>query len=424
MRKLLYIILAIITSIVIVVPILLTHCGSHHNICNCSDTIASDITEGSEETSILYDPDCDTTDYSLIAKYNNIVVYWDPECSSRHLTDDMDNKEGVLLKRYVNDILYDSSIIVGPYNDVIGRNYHCLVLSGVDTVKIDIRKPLPRIINTRRLGELPGCKNYRISKHYALSDSAWTTDFQLNISISDSTLNTMFQFISTLIRDDVVGYFANWNDEDERSVPQIIIYHTKMDNINSMMDYYYRQFCKLYNKEFNDTLTEENVKNGYWNTGDRYSYQLYVYPVWENSDKSLTTWRFYTYGYMGGAHGCEKEYYLTFDNKTGRILGIRDFFKKNVIPQVYERLATQLNIHFGKCQDSQYCLTADLSPSLCITATESDILNEIISGKHYPRPAITNEGIVFTYQAYEKGSNADGILHFTQPYKQDFKLKK
>lgn len=48
----------------------------------------------------------------------------------------------------------------------------------------------------------------------------------------------------------------------------------------------------------------------------------------------------------------------------------------------------------------------------------------VVEGKYYPRHAITNEGIVFSYQTYEKGANFDGVLHFVQPYKNDFQFKR
>ncbi|WP_368408261.1 RsiV family protein [uncultured Duncaniella sp.] len=42
---------------------------------------------------------------------------------------------------------------------------------------------------------------------------------------------------------------------------------------------------------------------------------------------------------------------------------------------------------------------------------------------YYPRPALTNQGVVFSYQPYEKGSFAEGILHFVIPYsKLDVKI--
>jgi len=51
------------------------------------------------------------------------------------------------------------------------------------------------------------------------------------------------------------------------------------------------------------------------------------------------------------------------------------------------------------------------------------ILEEKFDGKIYPRPAVTSSGIVFSYQTYDKGSNADEVLHFTQPFKKDFQIQ-
>lgn len=36
----------------------------------------------------------------------------------------------------------------------------------------------------------------------------------------------------------------------------------------------------------------------------------------------------------------------------------------------------------------------------------------VFEGKYFPRHAITNEGIVFSYQTYENGANFDRVLHF------------
>lgn len=51
-----------------------------------------------------------------------------------------------------------------------------------------------------------------------------------------------------------------------------------------------------------------------------------------------------------------------------------------------------------------------------LESNASEILKEIYDGTYYPRPALTNQGVVFSYQPYEKGSFAEGILHFVIPY--------
>ncbi len=67
---------------------------------------------------------------------------------------------------------------------------------------------------------------------------------------------------------------------------------------------------------------------------------------------------------------------------------------------------------------------ADLDSEYNITTDQSSTMNEDISGNVDPRPAIRNQEIVFSCQTYEKGSNADGVLHFTQPFIKDFYIKK
>lgn len=51
-----------------------------------------------------------------------------------------------------------------------------------------------------------------------------------------------------------------------------------------------------------------------------------------------------------------------------------------------------------------------------LESNASEILKEVYDGAYYPRPALTNQGVVFSYQPYEKGSFAEGILHFVIPY--------
>lgn len=125
---------------------------------------------------------------------------------------------------------------------------------------------------------------------------------------------------------------------------------------------------------------------------------------------------------MGGVHGGETDFFLTFDNQTGRILGISDFFTKTEFNAAVEELTRQLNARMGSDTYTGGELTAELDYDSNVTAVHSKILNEKVNGSLYPRPAITKYGIVFSYQTYEKGSNADGILHFILPFSDDLKI--
>lgn len=185
-------------------------------------------------------------------------------------------------------------------------------------------------------------------------------------------------------------------------------------SVDKMMQFYYSYFCELYNKVFMEEIDSDGVA-----MGDRYSYQFYACPVWENPDSTLTTWRFYNYSYMGGAHGAEIEFFLTFENKSGRILGVSDLYSTESFKDAIANLTRQLNEHVGKLHNGEHDLDADLDSESEVTAIQSRILNEKIEGKIYPRPAITKYGIVFSYQTYEKGSNADGRLHIIVPFNEN-----
>lgn len=348
-----------------------------------------------------------------LAEYSNINVYDDYclEYKDRKYGDDVGAKDETYLIRYVDNEPTDSMILVGPYMRLIGDGALCRIVVGVDTVNVNIKRPFGKVLDLRFRDVLPGCKFYRLSRHYAINDSARSTDFQINIAMKDSTPLFIKDFISDMIRNDVAGYFEE-HVEDEWIIPYVPMIRMRNRSVEQMMEHYYYQFQKLYDKEFKPEPGSDERAYGEW-----YSYQCYAYPVWQNSDSTLTTWKFYNYSYMGGAHGGEHEYFLTFDNSTGRILGASDFFSKKGFKKAIERLADQL--------DAYHCTTgyeADLNAEYNVTAVENSTLNEVIDGKIYPRPAITKQGIVFSYQTYEKGSNPDGVMHFIQPFKKDFHL--
>lgn len=363
--------------------------------------------------------DTATYDWNLISEYGDIRIRWDTGCGYREEADDMDHKEYLWIKRFVGDAVADSALIVGPYRNIIGRGRRLLVVSGVDTLRLDIRRQLPRVVDVRHMDERPGCRRYRLSRHYALNDSSWTTDFQLNISMQDSTPPFIVRFISGEVRDYVAGFFPSCIGS---RITRIGIYNADRDDIEPMMRYYYRQFRSLYRREWGP-LSEDDIRDGLPVVGERYSLQLYVYPVWSSGDGSLTTWRFYAYTYRGGAHGNEDEYFLTFDNATHRILGISDFFRRKDIPRVYDTLTRQLNAYHDRTPDDEYAFAADLEFSGPADSDSVPVLYELYDGKLYPRPALTPQGIVFSYQKYLKGGNIDGVLHFTQPFRRDFRLR-
>lgn len=406
--------------------ILLSGCGNKKNYDNGVEQLDSieieTIVEDTIYSSLEYFEREEKSEYrgNLIVEYDDIKVYADYGLSEEgsKYGDDITAKDETYLIRYVNDIPRDTMILKGPYNSLLGKSCFCKITVGTDTVNVNISKPLNKYLDLRFVGVLPECRFYRYSKHYTLSERSFPTDFQINIAIQDDAPEYIKNFINETIRDDVAGYFGNYSRE-KTTYPHIPLFKIEEGDFEQLSRYYYTQFCRLYKKENSCENDDDEIP-----FGPHYSYQFYVYPVWKNSDSTLITWKFYDYCYMGGAHGGETEYFLTFDNNTGRILGVEDFYTGDEFNKAVNLLRRQLNAYHNRGVSDEYSYSADLDIDSNITALQSTILNEVVGGKLYPRPALTQHGIVFTYQTYEKGSNADGILHFTQPYDNDFKLKR
>lgn len=396
----------IIVSVVILITIFsLSGKGAQESAS--ADEKRSEVQNDSAQSLPYWDkPLVESNDIKVYAEYGLPKNDW-------KLGDDMYYKDDSYLIRYENNGVADSMILVGPHNGIYGEGYFCKVVVGIDTVNIDIRNPFPRTHDLRFKDAIPGCKLFRLSRHYALNEKAWPTDFQINIALKESTPLYIMNFISTMIRDNVAGYFTDYTNDNPQT-PNIPIFKISGNSVDEMMQYYYTLFCTQYNKEFLMDTDPDGVV-----MGDRYSYQFYACPIWENPDSILTTWRFYTYSYMGGAHGGEMEFFLTFENKSGRILGVSDFYSTESFKDAIANLTLQLNEYVEKLHNGEHDLDADLDCESGVTAIQSKILNEKIDGKIYPRPAITKNGIVFSYQKYEKGSNADGTLHFIVPFNGD-----
>lgn len=350
---------------------------------------------------------------NLIVEYDNIKVYADYGLSEEDYKygDDITAKDETYLIRYVDEIPKDTMVLKGPYNSLLGKSRLCQITVGIDTVNVDISKPFKKFIDLRFIGVIPGCHFYRFSKHYTLNDHSFPTDFQINIAIHEDVSGHIKNFINETIRDDVARYFADYSG-DKTIYPHVPLFNIEDGDFNQLSRYYYTQFCRLYKNENSDESDPEEIP-----LGPHYSYQFYAYPIWENSDSTLITWKFYDYCYLGGAHGGETEYFLTFDNNTSRILGVDDFYANDEFKKAIDLLRSQLNAYHNRGVSNEYSYSADLNIDSNVTAVQSTTLNEVIDGKLYPRPALIRQGIVYTYQTYEKGSNADGILHFTQPYK-------
>ena len=142
---------------------------------------------------------------------------------------------------------------------------------------------------------------------------------------------------------------------------------------------------------------------------------LEISPTWESSDKRYVTYRFYSYYYTMGAHGFMEEYYLTFNNETGNLLGFDDIIGNAFFPKAINLLEQKLTAKEAEYHDMDEPYPAAMDAGQ-LEANASVIIKDVYNGSYYPRPGMTKAGIVFSYQPYEKGAFCEGILHFVIPY--------
>lgn len=323
-----------------------------------------------------------------------------------------------LLLTYADTVAVDTCRVIGNGAYVAdGAIFKYAV--GIDTIRYDMRY-LPDSIQPI-LALLPsGTVEHSYTRSFKLNDSSWRCDFKFLAYLPKGHPTWLNQFIATIIRNDIQGLYLDNKGADRILKEYYSIKATlrKIGGINAssmspeqIAVHFSTEHERLYRKDF----TEEDF-------GPKYDYMMEVAPAWESKNGQYVTYRFYTYYYTMGAHGFMEEYYLTFDNENGRILGYNDIFGANDFKKVLDLLEQEITAQKKEFMNFDGIYPASLEKDE-LESNASEILKEVYDGAYYPRPALTNQGVVFSYQPYEKGSFAEGILHFVIPYsKRDVKI--
>lgn len=299
---------------------------------------------------------------------------------------------------------------VKGYSNIVSAQGGTLKIAvGTDTVKYDFTS-LPKSVNPVKDIAGKGTSEQRIRHTFKGSKNSQNCVFLLSAYMPEKRPEYVNRLIAAMMERDIEMIFG---DEERR--PDMMKEYVKLGkkpnayqglntanaNPKETGSYFARKFEKSYRKFFAD-----EIKEGW---APQEEYLLETAPVWTSEDGKLTTYRFYTHHYGGGAHGMMNEFYITFNNSDGWILGYRDILGEEGM----KKAKTLLEKGLDNRLDSEGH-TADLGKD-----GEEDnndrVMNEVHEGYVYPRPAITRNGIVFTYQAYDKGSFADGTLHLLVP---------
>ena len=150
-----------------------------------------------------------------------------------------------------------------------------------------------------------------------------------------------------------------------------------------------------------------------------YYYRTNIMPAWRwKTAGGLTTYKVDDEFYTGGAHGMAYGYYLTLGEQKDGLLGLTDIFKEESLPAVFKLVGQKLASRPNAPQQEDIWkpvaeLSADPTPDTSLLRAQAV---EQYEGKWYPRPALTQCGVVFSYQPYEKDCYAAGIIDILLPY--------
>lgn len=323
----------------------------------------------------------------------------------------------------------DTCVIVDMHNGVFAKGETIYVMFGVDTMRFDARK-LPKRINMMdRYATSKRWRKHKFTNSFAISDSSWNCDFYFQAYLPENVPVWTKKLIKTIINNDITALYLDNKGADRilkeyyditPSPKQLRDIDASKATPEQIAAHYAKEHERLYRKDF-DEVDEEGHK-----MGPKYDYLFKMNPAWRSKDGKYVTYRFYTFYYTMGMHGFMEEYYLTFDNSTGCLLGAEDLLKSGKFNSVIEILERKINDYKHEYMSDEIHFTADLD-SETLEANSSAIVKENIKGKLYPRPAMTEDGMVFTYQPYEMGAFTEGAIHFLIPYneiKQFLKIRR
>lgn len=326
---------------------------------------------------------------------------------------DITSMENQAIITYQDTMPIDTCVFLG---NVLLENQgvRLKAIVGIDTLYYSITH-LPKKIYAERNLKHFGFKEHQFKHSFELSDSSWNCDFAFYAELPDAIPSYIFQIMSSIMSTDIQGLFYDDKGPGKLLKEYYGIKSTKpgvRNNSASLYEpeqiarHYAQELERLYRKEF----------DGEYERGPKYDYSFTMTPEWKSASGRYITYRIYTYYYAMGAHGFPEEYYLTFDNHTGHILDFRDIFKSDKTKEV----TTQLDSIFKKSKiERGYSEDVDYKSGLEEEDLSSDnpsLLKEKSDSVYYPRPALTDKGIVFSYQPYEAGCFADGVLHLILQY--------
>lgn len=422
-----YLLTMIITNIILVISFLVVEdkSGLFKENYDYSDTISgnNDSISGFKDAQqsnakILQRDERDWKHYygDTLVQYGNTAVCISYGCETG--TKEVASIDQTMCITVRDSVPVDTCLIVDMHDGVFAKHETIYAMLGIDTLCFDAMN-LPKEINMMDIYMAgKGWREYRYSNTYSLSDASFNCDFYFQTYLPKNVPVWTKKIIKTIISHDILSMYHVDNRAGRilkeyygitASPKQLRYINYSKAPPEQIAVHYAKEFERLYRKEFDETDEEGRRR------GPKYDYLFKMNPAWKSSDGKYVTYRFYTFNYTMGMHGLMNEFYLTFDNTTGRILGAEELFKTDKYNSVITILENKINDYKHEYMSEDIHFAANLN-SETYEINSSTLTKEIVEGKLYPRPAMTEKGVVFTYQPYEMGSFVEGVIHFLIPY--------
>ncbi|MDE5785211.1 MAG: RsiV family protein [Duncaniella sp.] len=279
----------------------------------------------------------------------------------------------------------DTTEIDGFFTGIIADSINVKLSLGVDTATYTLAA-LPREIDPLEQFALPGTLKVDEDKDVKTGVDGAEGYYDVTVYVRRHPKLDVTGFLTASLQNSFDKLFAG--DAVDRVTPEM--------DVEQAADFLADQFEKGY---------KELVAGG--EVTLPYTYEALYYPDYQTADGNLVTYHLYNQLFTGGAHGAENAVYVTFDVKGGKALGIEEMFT----PKGFETAEALLAARVAAATDG--AITTAYLPD-AITDYPAYYVN--YQGRLYPRPALTNDGVVFVYQPYDISSYADGIRYFLLPY--------
>lgn len=123
-------------------------------------------------------------------------------------------------------------------------------------------------------------------------------------------------------------------------------------------------------------------------------------------NNKIVTYQECTFNYSGGAHGYYTERLLSYDHVHNQEIDNSYLFKLDSEAQLVDLLVEE-----AKNSASYKVSEPNILEAVMIVDERG-----VIVGYNLPRPGLSEEGLVFSFQPYDIGCFSDGAFHFVIPY--------